>query len=257
MEFKQIFNQYYNQEWDRFDHISNKLQNIVNYQFKNLEYLYAALSIRGSKLPKEEFERLEFLGDSLLKAIQGVLLFEKCQDSDPGELTRLRMNMENNKSLAKFATELPFNELSIMLGIGQLSENQAADCFEALIGALFLDNEKNFDSLLKIIKAITHFEKNFKMILQKSWGGKDPKSFLNEWAQEKYGQDFKIEFKVENRGKSNAPQFFGKAMILRNSTAKIEYEGNEIGPCNTKKECEKEAAQNILTKIQGADTLDK
>jgi len=250
MDFKQTFNQLYSNQWEKFEKSLKKLQNMISYQFSNLNFLYSALSIRGSKLPKDQFERSEFLGDSLLKAIQGILLFEKSNEFDPGDLTKLRMNLENNRTLAKLAEELPFNEFSMILGIGILSDSQAADCFESLIGAIYLDNGKQFDKLLELIRRITHFEKNYKKILNEPWGGKDPKSFLHEWAQKTYRQNFQIDFPSENRGRANAPEFYVKCLIKRKSTGKIEIESIEVGPCIRIKDGEKEAAKSLLIKLQ-------
>ncbi|MHA1149163.1 MAG: ribonuclease III domain-containing protein [Promethearchaeota archaeon] len=245
-DFKKIFNQFYPNQWRDFTLASEKLQNIINYQFSNVDNLYSVLSIRGSKLPTENFERLEFLGDSLLKAIQGILLYEKSNEFAPKQLTQLRSNLENNRTFAKIGKELPFTKVSMILGIGQLSEGQAADCFEALIGAIYIDNGKNFNDLIRIVQRITHFENNYKQILGSRWGGKDPKSILHEWAQKQYGNDFIIEYPSENRGTGNAPEFHVRAIIKRKISGKIERESNYIGPSNKKKEGEKKAAKALL-----------
>ena len=63
--FKQIFEQNYPRQWSKFQKIGKKIQNIIHYDFVNEEILWKAMSIRGSALPSEEFERLEFLGDSI------------------------------------------------------------------------------------------------------------------------------------------------------------------------------------------------
>ena len=258
VDFTQAFNQSYPDQWEKFSKIAQKMQNMINYQFSTISTLYDALSIRGAKLSKEAFERLEFLGDSLLKAIQGIMLFDKSDEFGPGDLTKLRSNLENNINLARLAAELPFNELSMLLGIGQLSSNQAADCFEALIGAIYLDNGRKFDPLIDIVRRITHFDKNIKLLKSSPWGAKDPKSFLHEWAAKpkQFGTDFEISFPAENRGKANAPEFYVHAVIKRKSTGKIELQGDEAGPASKVKDGEKEAAKKLLEKLQSEGKLD-
>ena len=249
-EFKQFFENIYLEKWDEFDKISQKIQNIINYQFKNKENLYNALSIRGSQLPKENFERMEFLGDALLKAINGVLLYEKSSEFNPKELTELRSKMEENEYLAELAKELQFNEIGKILGIGKLSNNQAADCFEALIGAIFIDNEKDFKQLNIIVKSLTHFEKTLKKLKSTPKEDKNPKSTLQEWAQKQFGTDYKIEYPIINKGQANAPAFFVHAIIKKISSRNIEHRGDVVGPSTTKKEGEKDAARNLLKKLE-------
>ncbi|MHA1766542.1 MAG: hypothetical protein ACTSVK_09830, partial [Promethearchaeota archaeon] len=82
-QFKEIFEQNYPYQWNEFEKILNKIQNILNYQFKDRINLWNATSIRGSTLPTQQFERLEFLGDSVLKTIHGILLFERWEDFSP------------------------------------------------------------------------------------------------------------------------------------------------------------------------------
>ena len=257
VEFKQLFDQAYANKWDQFQKFAQKVQNMINYQFSNNEYLYEALSIRGSRLPKDKFERLEFLGDALLRAVQGILLFEKYSEFKPGELSLLRSNLERNKNLALLAKELPFNDLSMMLEIGQISDNQAAECLEALIGAIYLDNGKNFDLLLDVSRRITHFEKSLKQFKESPEGAKDPKSVLHEKLQKHYKADCKIDYPAENRGKPNAPEFFVHVIIKRITTGKIEMEGEEAGPFTNKKDAEKDAARKLLLKLDADEKFGK
>ncbi len=82
--------------------IGKKIQNIIHYDFANEDVLWSAMSIRGTTLPSEEFERLEFLGDSILKTIHGILLYEKSEEFQPGELSVFRQNLERNSSLFSY-----------------------------------------------------------------------------------------------------------------------------------------------------------
>jgi ribonuclease-3 len=254
---EEIFNQEYPGLWEEFQKISVKIQNIINYQFNNKEFLWNALSIRGSKLPTEKFERYEFLGDAILKATHGILLFDKSKDFSPGELTSFRRNFEKNEYLAELADELQFNKIGPILGIGKLSVNQAADCFEALIGAIFLDNGRKFDEMIGVIKSIIHFEKRIKDFLKSPWGSKDPKSFLHEWVQKKYGNDVSINYTSINEGTMNAPEYKVRILLKRKSNGKNISEGPWVEKFSKKKEGEKEAAKAILNQLMDEGTIDK
>lgn len=213
--FQQLFDLNYPNLWDEFNKISTKIQNILQYAFKNEDNLWNALSIRGSKLPAEQFERLEFLGDSIIKAVHGILLYEKSDEFTPKELTSFRSNLENNEYFGSFADEMHFNQVGRLLGIGTLSNSQAADCLEALIGAVFIDNGKKFDDMIDIIKSRTHFEKRMKEIKKSPWGTKDPKSYLHEWMQKKYGKETELDFATINDGSANAPEYKSKVIIKK------------------------------------------
>ena len=92
----------------------------------------------------ESNERLEFLGDAVLGAVVAELLFATFPDRDEGFLTRTRANLVNGQALARYARALGLGPLILM------SENAAtadgrdnptilADAFEAVVGALYLD----------------------------------------------------------------------------------------------------------------------
>ena len=165
--FKEIFEQSYPDRWSEFQKIGRKIQNIIQYDFEKEEILWNAMSIRGSKLPSEEFNRLEFLGDSILKAINGIILYNRGEEFQPGKLTTFRQILESNDNLAPLAEELKYNEIGELLEIGKLSTNQAADGFEALIGAIYVD-KRNLEDMISLVRGLTHFQKRFKELREAS-----------------------------------------------------------------------------------------
>ncbi|MHA1715368.1 MAG: ribonuclease III domain-containing protein [Promethearchaeota archaeon] len=249
--FREIFEAHYPAAWEDFNKVCRKIQRILGHEFNNPEILWHALSIRGSRLPSADFERLEFLGDSLIKAAHGILLYEKSGDFLPGELTVFRANLENNAYFGSLADELHLNELGKILEIGVLSDSQAADCFEAIIAAVFLDRQKDFDFMIDLIKRLTHFQKRLAEIKNSPWGLKDPKSYLNEWVQKQYGNEAELVFATINEGSMNAPQYKSKAIIRKKSDNKTLFEG---GFCNKgflkKRKSEKEAAKILVLKLR-------
>jgi ribonuclease III len=157
--------------------------------FKNPKLLEQAFTHRSylneSKEKLDSNERLEFLGDSILSFVVSEYLYITYTSFNEGMLTNLRALLVNTKSLANIAKELEFgNYLRLSKGEDESKgrENQSllADSFEAVIGALFLDqgleSVKSFlaEHLLK--KADVYVKGN---------SLKDPKSLLQEHVQAK------------------------------------------------------------------------
>ena len=90
------------------------------------------------------YERLEFLGDSVLQLAISEMLVERFGDLDPGELTRRRQHLVQNRALAEISEELQLPSIA-RLGRGEAKEGGAnneklkADLVEALLGAIYLE----------------------------------------------------------------------------------------------------------------------
>lgn len=120
----------------------------LGYTMRNVTLFDRALT-HASSLPGEapgvlDYESLEFLGDAVLGLAIAHHLFESMPDRRPGDYSRLRAGLVNRKSVARVGRALDIAPY-IRLGKG---EEQAggrtrtalvADCMEALIGALYLD----------------------------------------------------------------------------------------------------------------------
>lgn len=96
-------------------------------------------------LQEESNERLEFLGDAVINLIVAKYLFQRYPDENEGFLTKLRTKLVNGTMLAQFCETL--NLPRYVLISKQIEENNGRrnkkileDCFEAFIGALFLDS---------------------------------------------------------------------------------------------------------------------
>lgn len=257
VSFQENFEQIYPNKWTEFQKIGKKIQNMVQYQFGDEENLWYAMAIRGSKLPHAQFERLEFLGDSIIKAIQSLFLFERQKEFQPEQLTSSRQSLEKNVSLAPFGKELKGDEIGELLEIGKLSIDQAADYFEAIIASIFIDSNKNFEKMEKIFKSITHFEKKVKELMDSPWRFKDPRTFLNEWVQKSYSNEAEVNYEPKNEGTQNAPQYRVRVLIKRRDTQKIEIEGPWGDAVSKKKDAEKNAAERLLFKLKEEGRLDE
>jgi ribonuclease-3 len=94
--------------------------------------------------PGHDNERLEYLGDAVLELVVGEYLFRRFPEYDEGQLTQLRAALVNTLTLARLAERLHLGE-ALLVGKGaaktgarQLPSLQA-NAFEAMIGAIFLD----------------------------------------------------------------------------------------------------------------------
>ena len=121
-----------------------KLQKIIDYHFSDAALLKQALTHRS--VNKNNNERLEFLGDSVLGCVISHELYHRFPLVDEGQLSRLRSSLVRGQTLAKLAKNLNLSE-TLVLGQGELKsggfrrESIQADAFEAILGAIFLDSD--------------------------------------------------------------------------------------------------------------------
>ena len=121
-----------------------KLQKNIDYHFSDAALLKQALTHRS--VNKNNNERLEFLGDSILGCVISHELYHRFPLVDEGQLSRLRSSLVRGQTLAKLAKTLNLSE-TLLLGQGELKsggfrrESIQADAFEAILGAIFLDSD--------------------------------------------------------------------------------------------------------------------
>lgn len=124
-----------------------ELERKIGYCFKDKELLRLALthsSYANERDRKEDNERLEFLGDSVLGFITAEYLFSVLKSKAEGDLTKLRANAVCEKSLAGFAREIDLGDY-ILLGKGEKMTGGSqrpsilSDAFESVIAAIYLD----------------------------------------------------------------------------------------------------------------------
>jgi len=132
-------------------------------------------------------ERLEFLGDAVLELVSTHFLFEKFSEKDEGELTAYRAALVNAVTCAEVANELGMNDY-LLLSRGEAKDQGRArgvllaNAFEALIGALYLD--QGYDTAQAFIaKHLLH--KIDDIVQKRLW--QDSKSTLQEKIQEHQG----------------------------------------------------------------------
>ncbi len=124
----------------------DSLQRQFGYHFKEIDLLESALTHRS--FAGQNNERLEFLGDAVLGVVIAKALYERFDDAQEGELTRMRARLVRGETLAVIAHELEF-EKHLIVGAGELKtggrkrDSIRSDAFEAVLGAIYLDSDFN------------------------------------------------------------------------------------------------------------------
>ncbi|MBC7555485.1 MAG: ribonuclease III [Chryseobacterium sp.] len=156
MEFQKYFSKFllkdrkknYSEEDYNF---KAEIEKILGLHIENIEIYKEAFSLRtSSKLKnKKNYERLEFLGDSVLGTIISCYLFEKYATSNEGYLTQMKSKIVNRKNLNRLGDELGLKGLILNNNSLTLSENISGNLLEALIGSIYLDF--NYELCHKIV----------------------------------------------------------------------------------------------------------
>ena len=209
----------------------------------NLEYyktalLHKSVARRNEKGRPINNERLEFLGDAILDAIVGDIVFQHFSGKREGFLTNTRSKIVQRDTLNRLAKDMGITRLILSNG-RSASHNSylGGNAFEALVGALYLDHGYNackkfmqkqiLGELINIDK-VAYKEVNFK-------------SKLLEWTQK---HKVEIEFKPLNFGKdSDGNPTFSFQVILENIAC-------GEGKGYSKKESQQEAAKQTMQRIR-------
>ncbi len=119
----------------------------LGYRFKRQDLLDLALTHRSyanEKGEPEHYERLEFLGDSVLGLVTAEWLYERHPEQPEGELSKLKAQLVSRNPLAYWAGQIELGpELKIGVGEersgGRTKASLLADSMEAIFGAVYLD----------------------------------------------------------------------------------------------------------------------
>lgn len=166
------------------------LEKKLGYRFSRKRHLETALTHRSFRFESTDIEsdnqRLEFLGDAALGLLAAAYLFEKFPDFQEGDMTRVRSQLTNTKTLARIAASIDLG-LFLRLGHGeqqsggQHRSSNLSDCLEAVIGGAFVDGG------LKAVKKIFMmlFAPEVESAVHDIWG-ENPKGALQEVAQRQW-----------------------------------------------------------------------
>ena len=197
----------------------------------------------------KSYQRLEYLGDSVIRLIFAAYLYKRYADQYEGFLTRLRTKLENGEKLAEISLKIGLNEHMI---IGRYYEVQNArlenhhileDLLEAFIGALFKDGhhgdddfDGNYDICNQFFVSLIESELDIAELLHTETNYKDTLLQYHhkiKWGDPEYGM-------IEQSGTEK--RIF--KMFVKDGYNNI----SGIGYGSSKKKGEQEAAKNALIK---------
>ena len=216
-----------------------ELQEKLNLEFENEELLQRALTHPSMGKANPNYERLEFLGDSVLGLIISSELFKRYPNEAEGELTKRLAGLVCGETLVKaceglqIAKHIVMSESEIKSG-GRENKANLENVMEAIIGALYLD--KGFRAAQAFV--LREWEDLISRMVEPP---KDAKSALQEWAQ---GRGLPLpQYEVTSQdGPSHAPEF----------VISVSIQGNEAqtGTGNSKRVAEQEAAAKLLEQLE-------
>ncbi len=209
-------------------------------EFDNLSiYRQALTHVSAAKTHFDSYERLEFLGDSIIGMVIGDFLYKRFPEKEEGDLSRIRAIIVSRETLGAKALELGFDRHLRVDTVrtregGQVELSILADCFEAMVGAVFADGgyRKARAFVLRHLREET-------LRLKEMEGPADFKSRLQEYWQHKYKHTPEYEV-IWERGPDHNKEF----------AVQVLYEGKVLGKGkgSSKKKAEQEAAQQAYEK---------
>ena len=219
----------------------------------NIELYKLALIHKSAALVLEDGrainnERLEFLGDAVIEAVTSDYLFIEFPDRDEGFMTQLRSRIVSRQSLNELAVHLGLDRQVISnSGAGIVQKHIYGDAFEAMMGAIYLDQGYDFVNRL-LINGIYYRYLNLDELIESET---DFKSRLIEWSQKNH---HRILFRTDHdQGYSSAHPVFRCTVLVDD----IEV-GHGSG--DSKKEAEQQAAFSVaqyMSDEQCATLLDR
>ena len=211
----------------------------IGYNFKDKSLLEKALTHTSYAYENkvESYERLEYLGDSILEFISSKYLFENYKNLSEGEMTKVRAYAVCEDSLYKIALKHNFSDF-LYLGKSEKATNTnkkaiLADSVEAVIAAMYLDSKD-----INVVQ--TFILENIKEQVEfasKNVGVKDYKTVLQEKLQ--IHGEVLIKYNIINETGPDHDKTF---------TAEVECDGKKLasGTGRSKKAAEMEAARKAI-----------
>ena len=221
----------------------SSLYAILGFYPRNIEYykqalMHKSIRKRNDKGKPLNNERLEFLGDAILDAAVGYIVYRHYEGKREGFLTNTRSKLVSRDTLGKLANEMGLGQLLVSSG-HSTSHNSYVEgnAFEALVGAIYLD--RGYDACLdffenRILGKYINLDKvAFKEV--------NFKSKLLEWSQK---NRVHMEFRMLTQQKdNNGSPVFCFQIVLEG------IEG-EKGTGYSKKEAQQQASKDTLQRLK-------
>jgi len=222
----------------------SSLYEVMGFYPQNISYykqalMHKSIGRRNEKGKPLNNERLEFLGDALLDAVVGHIVYDHFPGKREGFLTNTRSKLVSRDTLGKLAEEMGLKRLIVSSGQSNSHNSyMAGNAFEALVGAIYLD--QGYDGVMRFMKKrilarlinidkVAYKEVNFK-------------SKLLEWSQKnRVRMEYQMK-KQEIDKESGSPVF--KFQVF------IEGVPGESGQGFSKKEAQQLASEATLKRLK-------
>lgn len=188
---------------------------------------------------EKDYQRLEFMGDAVFQIVSADMIFKKYPFMQEGEMTKLRIKLVQEVSLAQLGRHIKINTY-MRLGHGEEKshgrdkDSLIADCVEAFLGAIYIDHG------FKVAKKVALSWLNWIFKDLPDLEVNDYKSQLQELIQSDSREPLRY-VEIKSLGSDNNKTFYFKVV----------HNGIELGrgKGKTKKEAEQFAAKEALLKV--------
>lgn len=250
--------------------IDHKVKNLAQYQTAMVHTSYLNRDLRNDRIvklvkeknleqiPKKDicntmplcdtsYERLEFLGDSVIHLVLADYLHDRYRDEQEGFMTRLRTKIESGETLAYLSKVIGLDKYVVIarnieqIGGRDTNAHILEDCFEAFIGSLFL--ESSFDICKKLVVKLVEKYVDFSDLIHVETNYKD--TLLQcyhkwKWPDPEYGSSGF--FEKDNK------KYFSMYVKGFNNSCQGDKEWTIVGKGSgtSKKKGEQEAARDAL-----------
>ncbi len=212
-----------------------------NIELYKLALIHKSASVTMEDGSQVNNERLEYLGDAVIESVTSDYLFIEFPDKNEGFLTQLRSKMVSRQTLNDVAKRIGLDDYVISHTSNNVSQKHIyGDAFEAMMGAIYLDQGYDFVNRLLINKIFVDYIKVENLTESET----DFKSRLIEWCQKNHHQ---IYFSTHNdkNFSSTHPLFYSKVLI---DNIEVGY-----GVGDSKKEAEQRAAFSVAQGVTDDD----
>jgi ribonuclease III len=219
-----------------------ELKNLLNFSPKQVSKYKKAFTHRSVHMTDSQgnpvnYERLEFLGDSILGSVIASYLYKKVPTGSEGYLTQMRSKIVSREHLNELGKDLELIRfVKSNIDKKTVGDNIHGNIFEALVGAIYLDKGYNFAQKFIYENVILPY-----IDIEKLEGKiTSYKGLIIEWCQ-KQKKKYKFET-YEDSGNETIKHF----------SVKVSIDGEQIakGRATSKKKAEEQAAKRVYFAFQ-------
>jgi ribonuclease-3 len=224
-----------------------ELKKLLNFSPRNINKYRKAFTHRSMQMLDDKgnpinYERLEFLGDSILGSVIAAYLYKKVPSGSEGYLTQMRSKIVSREHLNELGKDLNLIRfINSNVDQANVGDNIHGNIFEALVGAIYLDKGYNFSQKFIFENVIVPY-----VDIEKLEGKiTSYKGVVIEWCQKQ-----KIKYKFDTYEDSGNES-------IKHFSVKISIDGEQIakGRATSKKKAEEQASKRVYYAYQNQISL--